>query len=145
MFTFHRIAIHSEYNCANCLHSTLFVVNRLIISDLWSVDTICTYLHAPALVYTHLHFVYTHLHASTLICTRLHSSTRIYTYLHKCLLPSAFLCFCRHRHIYKRVQPMALYTYEGEAFLLLRKKFCSPYVGLRCWRDCLNQCVLVCR
>lgn len=40
---------------------------------------------------------------------------------------------------------MALYTYEGEAFLLLRKKFCSPYAGLRSWRDCLKQCVLVCR
>lgn len=77
IFTFHRIAIHSEYNCANCLHSTLFVVNRLIISDLCSVDTIYTHLHFVCthlhLVYTLsalcLHFICTHLHASTLICT----------------------------------------------------------------------------
>lgn len=59
IFTFHRIAIHSEYNCVNCLHSTLFVVKILIIRGLWSVDTI----------YTYLHIVCTRLHASTLICT----------------------------------------------------------------------------
>ena len=69
MFTFHRITIHSEYNCANCLHSTLFVVNILIISDLWSVDTICTYLHSSALCLHSSTRIYTRLHASTLICT----------------------------------------------------------------------------
>ena len=59
IFTFHRIAIHSEYNCANCLHSTLFVIKTLIIRGLWSVDTIYTYLHLSALC----------LHSSTLVCT----------------------------------------------------------------------------
>ena len=65
---------NSKYNCTNCLHSTLFVVNRLIINDLWSVDTICTYLH---FVYTHLHFVCTRLHVYTLIYTHLHLSAQL--------------------------------------------------------------------
>ena len=69
IFTFHRIAIHSEYNCANCLHSTLFVIKTLIIRGLWSVDTIYTYLHLSTLVCTCLHFICTRLHASTFICT----------------------------------------------------------------------------
>ena len=77
------IGNNSKYNCTNCLHSTLFVVNRLIINDLWSVDTICTYLHFVCtylhFVCTHLHFVCTHLH---FVCTRLHVYTLIYTHLH---------------------------------------------------------------
>lgn len=101
------------------------------------------------LTWTMMVIVYSRLHLSALylqlsaLC--LHSSTRIYTYLHKCLPPFTFRRICRHRHTNKWVQPMALYTYEGEAFLLLRKKNCSPYAGQRCWRDCLNQCVGVCR
>ena len=102
LWSFTRTAIF--FNCAICLHSTLFVCTALIINLLRSVDNSVFYLHLPALICTRLHLsalTCTYLHSTLFVCTALiinllRSVDDFVFYLHGCLHLSTLVCTCLH-------------------------------------------------